>query len=78
MVFAKFDSMSARDKYVSILGRAQLKHQENMIWTRPDQPLEKRVPESFLFGLRKTFLGWGYSKSEVRVDTVEQKLKVAK
>ncbi|CAK0798768.1 unnamed protein product [Prorocentrum cordatum] len=41
-------------------------------------PVEKKVPESFLFGLRKLFVDeWGYSKAEARVDTHEQTFKVA-
>eukprot|EP00959_Pyramimonas_sp_CCMP1952_P150475 3149252-Pyramimonas_sp.AAC.1 len=78
IIFTKFGTKDARDRFVNAFGKSQIKHSSNTVWTRADQPIEKRVPESFLFGLRKQFLEWGYSKGEVRVDTTECNLTVAK
>ena len=77
IVFIKFRSAASRDQFVSVFGKAQIKHQGNAVWTRPDLPIEKRVPESFLFGLRKVFLEWKYTKEEIRVDTHNHIFKVA-
>ena len=35
-----------------------------------------RVPESYLFGLKKLLVGWGFVESGVRVDMEEWFLKV--
>eukprot|EP00959_Pyramimonas_sp_CCMP1952_P061921 1293781-Pyramimonas_sp.AAC.1 len=78
ILFTKFGTVDARDKLVNAFGRSQIKHNNNVAWTRADQPIDKGVPESFLFGLRKLFLDWGHSKGEVRVDTTECKLTIAK
>ena len=47
------------------------------VWAKHDLPTEQRVPESFLFGPKKTLCTWGYTNEEVYVDKVYQSLKVA-
>ena len=46
------------------------------MWAKPDLPVEVRAPESYLFGLKKVLVGWGFAKACVRVDTAERNLKV--
>ena len=45
-------------------------------WAREDLPIERRVPETFLFALKKQLVEWGYSKQEVKVDRMALTLSV--
>ena len=44
ILFAKFASANFRDTLVNTIGRAQIKHWANVVWPRPDHPIETRVP----------------------------------
>ena len=48
----------------------------NAIWAKEDLPLEERIPQSLLFGLKKLMIGWGYEKMAVWVDLSKNQLLV--
>ena len=56
------------------LRAARFKQGEENVWAKADQPLEKRVATSFLFGLKKALVAWGYNKAKVWVDEQAQTL----
>ena len=76
IVFLKFSSEVDRDRAVEALRKAKLTYGGKPVWARPDQPAEVRIPEKFLFGLKKQLVEWGFSRSEVRVDSNTGKLTV--
>ena len=46
---------------------------EKTIYCKKDRPLESRVPFSFLLGLKKELVQWGY-KGSVRVEEIGMKM----
>ena len=76
ILFCKFDSKIARDSAVLKYTRARISHGGQIAWSRPDLPIERRVPETFLFALKKQLVAWEYTKQEVRVDTDQLTLKI--
>ena len=45
-------------------------------WSMADQPLERRVPETFLFSLKKQLVAWDFSRQQIRVCTDRLTLEV--
>ena len=45
------------------------------MWAKPDLPVDKRVPATFLFGLKKVLVGWGLNKQCAWVDEDKLTLK---
>jgi hypothetical protein len=76
MLFAKFESTEARDNAVTKFWKARIIYGGQLTWSKEDLPIERRVPETFLFALKKQFLEWKYEKFEVRVDKMKQTLAV--
>ena len=75
IVFAKFTSEKVTEdiaRHISI----KLKESEEKIWCKKDLPLEKRVPLSFLLGLRRQLIDWGFARSKVRVKEEDNTLSV--
>ena len=76
LLFAKFATKVDRDKAVGKFRQAKLENLGEKVWAKPDKPVEKRVPEMFLFGLKKTMVQtWGWNKFAVWVDEAELTLK---
>ena len=78
LVFVKFKTVDARNDAVIAIQRARLKHSGVPVWAKHDLPMEQRVPEAFLFGLKKVMLEWNYTKEELYVKKEDQTLEVAK
>ena len=76
LVFAKFSSKTERDAAVKLFRSNKLILGGNAIWAKEDLPLEERIPQSFLFGLKKLMIGWGYEKMAVWVDLSKNQLLV--
>ena len=76
LVFAKFSSKAERDAAVMLFRSNKLILGGNAIWAKEDLPLEERIPQSFLFGLKKLMIGWGYEKMAVWVDLSKNQLLV--
>ena len=60
--FCRFETVAERDKVVENIRRLFLKIQNEKVWSAEDLPLDVRIPEHFLFGLKKLFSTqeWGY------------------
>ena len=56
ILFARFSCGAVRDGVASAFWKARLEYGGKLTWSRPDLPLEQRVPESFLFALRKQLM----------------------
>ena len=67
--FCRFDSVSERDKVVDNIRRLFLKIESNKIWSNADLPSDVRIPEHFLFGLKKILVSWGYENVWVKKET---------
>ena len=76
IMFAKFATESIRDEAVTKFWQSKTKLAGRFTWSREDQPIEQRVPESFLFGLRKVLMAWQYTKGEIWIDKVDLVLKI--
>ena len=76
LVFGKIKSVEARNAAVIAIQRARIQYLGTAIWAKEDLPIEKRIPESFLFGLKKVMLGWKYTTEEVYVDKTDHILSV--
>ena len=65
MLWAKFNNESERDKAVKVLKGCGLGAGG---WAGVDRVLEDRVVGSFLLGLKRHLVDWGFDRKEVRVD----------
>ena len=74
-VFAKFTTEKVADDIAKTISN-KLKDSEETIWCKKDLPLEKRVPLSFLLGLRRQLIAWGFARSKVRVKEEDNSLSV--
>ena len=66
IVFAKFTTEKVAEDIAKTIS-TKLKDTEESFWCKKDLPLEKRVPLSFLLGLRRQLIAWGFARSKVRV-----------
>ena len=66
--FCRFDSIAERDKVVDSFRRLQMKIQNEKVWSNEDLPVDVRIPEHFLFGLKKLLVTWGYTHENLWVD----------
>ena len=76
IVFAKFTTEKVAEDIVKAISGGKNKG-EDTIWCKKDLPLNKRVPMSFLLGVRKQLINWGFTKSRVRVQEDTNTLTVA-
>ena len=76
LLFAKFRNKLDRDAAVLRMRSASYQYGGNPVWARPDLPIEKRVPEGFLFGFKRQLVEWGFQRSIVRIDTDALNMKV--
>ena len=75
IVFAKFTTEKVAEDIAKTIS-TKLKDSEETIWCKKDLPLEKRVPLSFLLGLRRQLIAWGFARSKVRVKEENNSLSV--
>ena len=64
MVFARFESTADRDRAVNLMNRRRRREGGNNIWAKPDEPVDIRVPTSFMRGLRWILAEEGYTKKD--------------
>ena len=76
IVFAKFTAEKVAEEVVKAIS-AERHTGEETIWCKKDLPLNRRVPLSFLLGVRKQLINWGFTKSRVRVQEENNTLTVA-
>eukprot|EP00959_Pyramimonas_sp_CCMP1952_P331772 6947158-Pyramimonas_sp.AAC.1 len=60
--------MAERDSAVSKCRVAKLSHNGKTVWAKSDQPIQVRAPRSVLFGARKSFVQWGFSRNNLWAD----------
>ena len=77
MLFVKFADKVSRDTAVMKFRAAYLQRDGKHVWAKADLPIDKRVPEQYLFGLKRVLVNWGFNKGIVRVDTSSASLAVA-
>ena len=66
--FCRFDTIADRDKVVDNIRRLHMKIQNETVWSNADLPPDVRIPEHFLFGLKKLLVSWGYTREQLWVD----------
>ena len=76
IAFAEFSSSKGAEDAVKKISVAKLKVGDDEIWCKKDLPLHKRVALSFLLGLRRQLIEWGFSRSKVRVKEEDHTLVV--
>ena len=52
------------------------KRDHKFVWAKIDYPLPIGVQHSFLYGLRKLLLTWGFDKRAIAVDEIQMLLKI--
>ena len=70
MFFCRFDTVDERNKVVDNFRQLKLKIEDEKLWPAEDLPIDVRVPEHFLFGVKK-LLGsqtWGYNIEKLWVN----------
>ena len=68
LLFAKFSSMAERDTAVEVFRNGKYTCGDFKVWAKIDKPIEGRVPETFLFALKKILISWGFDRKDVRVE----------
>lgn len=76
ILFLKFKNTTDRDTAISLIQSLALKREDKLVWSKIDQPLPVRVQHSFLYGLRKLLLAWGFDRRAIQIDEVSMILKV--
>ena len=72
LLFAKFNTKADRDKAVRLL-RPRLRQEGEDVWAKQDLPLERRVAEGFLRGMKNALVEWGCSPVRYYTDTLTLK-----
>ena len=68
-LYAKYETKAMRDTSVERLRRASLTRNGSRVWATEHKPYDQRVPQSFLFGLKRLMVEWGDSPKAVWVNT---------
>lgn len=68
LLFIKFGMQADRTNAIEKFRQAKLQYSGKMIWAKPEQAVDMRVCESYLFALKKILVSWGYTASEVKVE----------
>ncbi|CAK0860472.1 unnamed protein product [Prorocentrum cordatum] len=76
IIFAKFGTIGDRDAAVKAFRKASFKEGGNTVWAKHDQPLQKRVVTSIVFGVKHLLKKWGYDGKAVWADPEEGKVWV--
>ena len=76
ILFAKFASPQVAQTITESFSKARPNMSGKHVWCKFDQPIEARVPKSFLLGLRWQLVQWGFEKQDVRVDDEHMIMKV--
>ena len=76
IIFMKLKSVSERDEVLALLRSLALKRYEKLVWSKIDMPLPIRLQLSFLWGLRKFLVSWGFDKSLIEVCADTQEIKI--
>ena len=66
--FASFASAPDRIKALSAVKSKLVQLGGKVIWANTDLPKENRTVESFLFGLKKQLVEWGFTRASVRAE----------
>ena len=74
LAFAKFASSTAAENVIKKMAKIQKGDEE--VYCKKDLPLEQRVPLSFLLGLRRQLITWGFTKRKPRVNEYSNTLTV--
>ena len=72
LVFAKFSSQGVRDEVVEAM-KKNLEAESS--WVKPDKPIKQRASDSFLLGVKRVLVSWGFGKQQIKVDTEERCMK---
>ena len=78
-VYATFASVPERDASANKLTRAKIQLESKVVWGWAQTSLEVRACETFLSGLKKILVGWGFTKKLLKweVEGSIKSLKVA-
>ena len=69
ILFAKFASKADRDTAVHVMQKARLQVASDRVWSKPDQPLEKRLKASTVLGAKHVMVQWGWAREDLWADT---------
>ena len=65
-MFVKFGTKKERDAAIQIFRKAGCSEGGQQVWMKPDLPIEDRVRQSFVFGVKYLLSGdWGWEKNAI-------------
>ena len=78
MLFVKFTSSGKRDAAIGAFNSLRSKFSDKISYMNQDLPVQERVMNSFLLGLKRMLVGpgWEFNKTSVQVDTSAQTMAV--
>ena len=76
MLFCSFTAEAERDAAVSAMRMEPISYMGQSIWVAPSMPLQSRMSQSFLFGLKRLLVSWGFRKQSIKVDTDDMSMHV--
>ena len=76
MLWCKFTNETDRNKMVKHFTQAAFEVEGKRVWSKPDLPLDQRLPTEILFAVKKMMVGWGWAKEALWVDDAEKQLTV--
>ena len=76
MLFCSFKTEAERDAAVSAMRMEPMSYMGQSIWAAPSMPLQSRISQSFLFGLKRLLVSWGFRKQSIKVDPDDMSMHV--
>ena len=76
MLWCKFANETDRNKMIKHFGQAAFKVEGKRVWSKPDLPLDQRLPIEILFAVKKMMVGWEWAKEALWVDEAERQLTI--
>ena len=64
----KFDNHQAAAEVIKKFDQAKVQYKDKSILCKADLPVEQRVPLSFILGLRRLLLSWGFDRKNLKVN----------
>ena len=76
MLWAKFGSQGDRDRVALEMRNLKATAGGQVVWANPDQPVDVRAVDGFLFGLKKQLIEWGFVRKEIWVDVDTKSMSI--
>ena len=76
VMFYKYDNANEANQMVTHFDRKKTQYKGQNVWCKHDSPIAQRVPLSFILGVRRLLISWGYNRKNLKVDDSIPRLSV--